>query len=203
MSEDKITSPVDMLQPFACDLEPEPRSTMSTTPETTKPKIAPVQGYAPGIPWLMHIRAYEAYCAKCGPQCALIDLEGRNCRGGFHTSELDQFIPGWREELEKQAIARAGSGEPLQNMQPLAGSGEHSDQGGSEAWWKTKVTVCDKCFQATCWAGKFMCDEAQTTAGIAEKTVLELIRLNTGEHPDHWGLNLVAAPSSTDEAAQN
>jgi hypothetical protein len=29
MSEDKITSPVDMLQPFACDLEPKPHSTMS------------------------------------------------------------------------------------------------------------------------------------------------------------------------------
>lgn len=62
-------------------------------------KIAPVQGYAPGIPWEMHLRAYAVYCDKCGPQPAMIDLEGRNCRGGFYVGELDQFIPGWREEL--------------------------------------------------------------------------------------------------------
>lgn len=64
-------------------------------------KIAPVQGYPPGIPWEMHLRAYAKYCERCGHQKALIDLEGRNCRGGFHVGELDQFIPGWREELQK------------------------------------------------------------------------------------------------------
>lgn len=62
-------------------------------------KRAPVQGWGESIPWHMHLRAYEAYCKKCGAQPALIDLEGRNCRGGFHTGELDTFIPGWREEL--------------------------------------------------------------------------------------------------------
>ncbi len=64
-------------------------------------KIAPVQGYASGIPWSMHLRAYDVYCKKFGPQKALIDLEGRNCRGGFGTNELDDFIPGWREELSE------------------------------------------------------------------------------------------------------
>lgn len=39
-------------------------------------KRAPVQGYAAGI-------------------------EGRNCRGGFGVNELDDFIPGWREELSE------------------------------------------------------------------------------------------------------
>ena len=62
-------------------------------------KMAPVQGYAAGIPWHMHLRAYDAYCKKWGPQEAMIDLEGRNCRGGFAVEELDDFIPGWREEL--------------------------------------------------------------------------------------------------------
>lgn len=66
-------------------------------------KIAPVQGYPPGIPWHMHLRAYEAYCKKWGPQPALINLEGRNCRGGFGTGELDEFIPGWRDEVSGYA----------------------------------------------------------------------------------------------------
>ncbi len=61
--------------------------------------MAPVQGYAAGIPWEMHLRAYDAYCKRWGPQPALIDLQGRNCRGGFDTIELDGFIPGWRDEL--------------------------------------------------------------------------------------------------------
>lgn len=64
-------------------------------------KIAPVQGYSAGIPWSMHLRAYDAYCKMYGPQQALIDLEGRNCRGGFSVGELDMFIPGWRDELSE------------------------------------------------------------------------------------------------------
>lgn len=67
----------------------------------TPEKIAPVQGYSAGIPWSMHLRAYDAYCKRYGPQQALIDLEGRNCRGGFGVGELDMFIPGWRDELSE------------------------------------------------------------------------------------------------------
>ena len=62
-------------------------------------KMAPVQGFTPGIPWDMHLRAYDAYRKKWGAQQALI--EG-GCRGGFGTKELDEFIPGWREELSER-----------------------------------------------------------------------------------------------------
>jgi len=62
-------------------------------------KKAPVQGFREGIPWDMHLKAYEAYCKKYSEQKALI--EGW-CRGGFHESELDMFIPGWRDELNKR-----------------------------------------------------------------------------------------------------
>lgn len=55
----------------------------------------------------MHLRAYDAYCKKWGPQAAMIDLEGRNCRGGFGTEELDEFIPGWRDELSEIKRLRA------------------------------------------------------------------------------------------------
>lgn len=44
----------------------------------------------------MHLRAYAVYCKRYGPQQALI--EGW-CRGGFGTTELDMFIPGWRDEV--------------------------------------------------------------------------------------------------------
>jgi hypothetical protein len=64
-------------------------------------KRAPVQGYTPGIPWPLHLEAYDAYCKKWGAQPALIDLEGRNCRGGFSTGELDEFIPGWRDKISE------------------------------------------------------------------------------------------------------
>ena len=60
---------------------------------------APVQGFSAGIPWDMHLRAYDAYCAEFRPQQALI--EG-GCRGGFSVRELDHFIPGWRDELDER-----------------------------------------------------------------------------------------------------
>lgn len=67
-------------------------------------KRAPVQGWAAGIPWAMHLEAYSAYCKRYGPQKALI--EG-GCRGGFHTNELDVFLPGWREKVSALKIAEA------------------------------------------------------------------------------------------------
>jgi hypothetical protein len=78
-------------------------------------KHAPVQGYSAGIPWSMHLRAYDMYCKKYGPQPALVDLEKKNCRGGFGTEELDEFIPGWRDELSKtvQLLRRARVAEAI------------------------------------------------------------------------------------------
>jgi hypothetical protein len=81
---------------------------MSERPELTaltwpdgRPKVAPVQGYAQGIPWSLHLKAYNAYCKEYGSQEALIDLAGRGCRGGFGVNELDRFVPGWRDEVEE------------------------------------------------------------------------------------------------------
>ncbi len=70
------------------------------TPKQSE-KIAPVQGYVQGIPWSLHLEAYDAYCKKYGRQDALIDLEGHNCRGGFGVEELDVFIPGWRDRVSE------------------------------------------------------------------------------------------------------
>lgn len=78
-----------------------------------KEKMAPVQGYTPGIPWSLHLEAYEVYSRKWAPQPALIDLEGRGCRGGFSTSELDEFIPGWRDRASELVRVKAQRDELL------------------------------------------------------------------------------------------
>jgi len=41
-----------------------------------------------------------------------------------------------------------------------------------------KITVCDQCFQASCWQGIFMCSKSKN-AGTVEKTVDELLELTT------------------------
>lgn len=86
---------------------------MSEKPELTaltwpdgRPKIAPVRGYAQGIPWSLHLKAYNAYCKKYSPQEALIDLAARGCRGGFAVEELNMFVPGWRDEVEELSLLR-------------------------------------------------------------------------------------------------
>ncbi len=53
----------------------------------------------------------------------------------------------------------------------------------SPEWLSEKVTVCDKCFKASCWHGMFMCDESRN-AGTIQKTRKELIELKL-EHTDH------------------
>ena len=67
--------------------------------EAAKTWRAPVQGYPQGIPWPVHLEAYDAYAARWSRQPALLDLKGRNCRGGFHVDELDMLIPGWRDRV--------------------------------------------------------------------------------------------------------
>lgn len=67
-------------------------------PQPEPEKMAPVQGFSAGIPWSLHLEAYDAYCKKYGKQQALI--EGW-CRGGFGTGELDEYIPGWRDRVSE------------------------------------------------------------------------------------------------------
>ncbi len=68
---------------------------------------APVQGLGGGIPWSIHLEAYDAYCKRWGKQTALINLKDRGCRGGFGVKELDELIPGWRDHVGELADLRA------------------------------------------------------------------------------------------------
>jgi hypothetical protein len=93
------------------EIEDELKALAAPTPSTQAvgepEKIAPVQGYTPGIPWSLHLEAYAAYSKKWSPQPAMIDLEGRNCRGGFGVDELDEFIPGWRDHVSEIGMLKA------------------------------------------------------------------------------------------------
>jgi hypothetical protein len=45
-----------------------------------------------GVPEPVYMAAYEVYCHLYGEQKAMVDLEGRNCRGGFGGGELVAFL---------------------------------------------------------------------------------------------------------------
>lgn len=47
------------------------------------------------------------------------------------------------------------------------------------------ITVCSKCYQASCWQGKFFCEEYRA-AGTVQLTRKQLSELGTGEHPSYW-----------------
>jgi hypothetical protein len=44
------------------------------------------------MPSEVTLRAYEVYCHVFGPQPAMVDLAGRDCRGGFGVGELIAFL---------------------------------------------------------------------------------------------------------------
>lgn len=50
------------------------------------------------IPWELAERAYDKYVQRFGDSQSLTLLARR---GGFAASELDRFVPGWREELDE------------------------------------------------------------------------------------------------------
>lgn len=64
---------------------------MSSEPD----KTAPVQGYG-RIPWELHLRAYASYAERFGKYQSAERIAER---GGFGIEEMNQFAPGWLEEV--------------------------------------------------------------------------------------------------------
>lgn len=60
--------------------------------------------YPTRIPWSVADRAYSVYSAKYGRSQSLERLAER---GGFAPSEMDMFLPGWREEASECVRLRA------------------------------------------------------------------------------------------------
>lgn len=56
------------------------------------------------IPWSIAERAYSVYAARYGGGQSLERLAER---GGFGPSEMDMFLPGWRDEVSEVARLRA------------------------------------------------------------------------------------------------
>jgi hypothetical protein len=63
---------------------------------TSEPRAFPIQtrrnGVQAKVSERVYMAAYEVYAHIHGPQQAMIDLEGRNCRGGFGSGELIAFL---------------------------------------------------------------------------------------------------------------
>jgi hypothetical protein len=64
------------------------------------------------MPSEVTLRAYEVYCELWSPQPALVDLAGRDCRGGFGVGELVALLYArsfpkneWRQRFD-EAIRR-------------------------------------------------------------------------------------------------
>lgn len=55
------------------------------------------------IPWSVAERAYEEYVKKWGKYSTLERIAER---GGFYQKELDEFYPGWREDVEEIYLLR-------------------------------------------------------------------------------------------------
>lgn len=73
-------------------------------------KFHPVQNNRDirSMPEAVTLRAYEVYCHIWGPQPAMVDLEWRNCRGGFGVGELIAMLYAhsfpreeWRERVDE------------------------------------------------------------------------------------------------------
>lgn len=94
-------------------------------------KIAPVQGYSAGIPWSLHLEAYDAYCERYSPQPALI--EGW-CRGGFGIGELDMFIPGWRDRASEIGRLKSATATQAAEIARLNIDLAECQQSSRQAW---------------------------------------------------------------------
>jgi len=81
-------------------------------------------------------------------------------------------------------------GSSFERRKALADKGE--EIGGLPAG--PMIYICDKCLQASCWAGIFMCWESRE-AGLYRATRPQLRKL-AREHPSYWQREEVKAPRS-------
>jgi hypothetical protein len=86
----------------------------------------------------MHLRAYDAYCKRYGPQKAMI--EGW-CRGGFGTSELDMFIPGWRDELSEMNRLRDALAQGIDSLQSFVDDSRDPGTGALSALYMMRAAL--------------------------------------------------------------
>lgn len=106
-------------------------------PET---KLFPLHSTGRMIPWSVAERAYEVYSKRYGTGQSLERLAQR---GGFGACELDDMIPGWREEVEEIFILR----KEVERLQALV---EHQGDGSCDKCGSvptTKINLCSCCLE--------------------------------------------------------
>lgn len=79
------------------------------------------------IPWALAAKAWSVYAVRYGGQ----SLERINERGGFHVDELDEFVPGWREEVSEIAAAKAQLSQMREALTFIRGAGCENYTSGS------------------------------------------------------------------------
>src|SRR2546429_612127 len=95
------------------------RTATMTDPQSKEKRVFPIQTkpyVSEGrVPEAVYMAAYEVYSAVYGAQPAMIDLEGRNCRGGFGTGELVAFLyaRGFPREQWRHRVDQAFDGMDL------------------------------------------------------------------------------------------
>jgi hypothetical protein len=86
-----------------------------------EPRLFPIQAHhlpareGGKVPEPVYMAAYAVYKHVYGEQEAMVDLEGRGCRGGFSTGELVAFLYAatFKQELWRQKVDEAFLGMKL------------------------------------------------------------------------------------------
>ncbi len=68
-------------------------------------------------------------------------------------------------------------------------------------WLDEEITVCGQCYQASCWQGKFMCDEAQNanTVEMKRRDLVAMEKENVCYMTEHHGSLDVIKSSTVEE----
>jgi hypothetical protein len=102
------------------------RSPLAGSPPTTPERTFPIQGKTTHrrIPWWLAEEAYAVYSSRYGMEQSIERLAER---GGFGAGELDMFIPGWRDRLDRVKQLEA------ENAELRAALAEPSPESGAPA----------------------------------------------------------------------
>ncbi|GAA2867023.1 hypothetical protein GGQ99_001347 [Aminobacter niigataensis] len=137
---------------------------------------APVQGYSAGIPWSLHLRAWDVYAKKYGRSQTAERLAER---GGFGTQELDIFVPGWRDEVSEitrlqEALAAAEA--EVERLLPIEAEAAEGREINGEL--RTKLVEAEARLTALRWAGAGLANIAHNIhqLGAADPSALQSLK---------------------------
>lgn len=94
------------------------------------------------IPWSVAEKAWSVYFARHGGDQSLDALAAR---GGFHPSEMDMFVPGWRDEAGEITRLR----DHIQQLTAQLAQADARERRAYDAgWWDAYGVSQDEAFAA-------------------------------------------------------